>query len=132
MLETINQVAQVVLAVCAVVATAVAAVGGTRWGKSKAAQTTRDLLAILQAVAETAVRATEQDFKFAPIGEDAVARQQQKRESALGRFFTLLPPGVEVSLADARALIERAVHDMNAEKASAAFLSLEQASVDPQ
>ncbi len=125
MLETINQVAQVVLAVCAVVATAVAAVGGTRWGKSKAVQVARDTLAVLEAVATAAVRATEQEYRKSPVSRsetEAQTLRQEKAERALGRFYQLLPPGYAAAPAEAKAMIERAVHDMN----------LEQASVDAQ
>ncbi len=117
MLETINQVAQVVLAVCAVVATAVAAVGGTRWGKSKAVQVASDALAVLMDVARAAVAATEQEYRHQHAADgEAAGMRQEKATRALGHFFQMLPPGMSVDVNEAQGYIEAAVHEMNAEK----------------
>ena len=135
MVETLNEWAQLALTVCGIAAAIVAAVQGTRWGQSKAVQVARDTLAVLEAVATAAVRATEQEYRKAPDPRsetEAQTLRQEKAERALGRFYQLMPPGYEASVEEARALLERAVHDMNLEQASVAFLSLEQDSVDPQ
>ena len=125
MVETLNEWAQLALTVCGIAAAIVAAVQGTRWGQSKAVQVARDTLAVLEAVAAAAVRATEQEYRKAPDPRsetEAQTLRQEKAERALGRFYQLLPPGYEASVEEARALLERAVHDMN----------LEQSSVDTQ
>ena len=125
MVETLNEWAQLALTVCGIAAAIVAAMQGTRWGKSKAVQVARDTLAVLEAVAAAAVRATEQEYRKAPDPRsetEAQTLRQEKAERALGRFYQLLPPGYEASVEEARALLERAVHDMN----------LEQSSVDTQ
>ena len=119
MVETLNEWAQLALTVCGIAAAIVAAVQGTRWGQSKAVQVARDTLAVLEAVAATAVRATEQEHRKTSVPETetgAAAVRQEKAERALGRFYQLLPPGMSVGVPEARALIERAVHEMNAEK----------------
>ena len=133
MVETLNEWAQLALTVCGIAAAIVAAVQGTRWGKSKAVQVARDTLAVLEAVAAAAVRATEQEYRKAPVSRsetEAQTLRQEKAEAALGRFYQLLPPGMSVGVPEARALIERAVHEMNAERLDAALL--ERADVDPQ
>lgn len=125
MVETLNEWAQLALTVCGIAAAIVAAVQGTRWGQSKAVQVARDTLAVLEAVATAAVRATEQEYRKAPDPRsetEAQTLRQEKAERALGRFYQLLPPGYAAAPAEAKAMIERAVHDMN----------LEQASVDAQ
>ena len=125
MVETLNEWAQLALTVCGIAAAIVAAVQGTRWGQSKAVQVARDTLAVLEAVATAAVRATEQEYRTAPDPRsetEAQTLRQEKAERALGRFYQLLPPGYAAAPAEAKAMIERAVHDMN----------LEQASVDAQ
>mgnify|MGYP001038251527 CR=1 FL=1 len=132
MVETLNEWAQLALTVCGIAAAIVAAVQGTRWGQSKAVQVARDTLAVLEAVATAAVRATEQEYRKAPASRtvssdlrsetEAQTLRQEKAERALGRFYQLLPPGMSVGVPEARALIERAVHEMN----------LEQAGVDAQ
>ena len=125
MVETLNEWAQLALTVCGIAAATIAAVQGTRWGQSKAVQVARDTLEVLEAVATAAVRATEQEYRKAPDPRsetEAQTLRQEKAERALGRFYQLLPPGYAAAPAEARALIERAVHDMN----------LEQASVDAQ
>lgn len=119
MVETLNEWAQLALTVCGIAAAIVAAVQGTRWGQSKAVQVARDTLAVLEAVATAAVRATEQEYRKAPDPRsetEAQTLRQEKAEKALGRFYQLLPPGYAAAPAEARALIERAVHEMNAEK----------------
>lgn len=121
MVETLNEWAQLALTVCGIAAAIVAAVQGTRWGQSKAVQVARDTLAVLEAVAAAAVRATEQEYRKAPDPRsetEAQTLRQEKAERALGRFYQLLPPGMSVGVPEARALIERAVHEMNAEQAS--------------
>ncbi len=134
MVETLNEWAQLALTVCGIAAAIVAAVQGTRWGQSKAVQVARDTLAVLEAVATAAVRATEQEYRKAPASRtvssdlrseteaQTLSSRQEKAERALGRFYQLLPPGMSVGVPEARALIERAVHEMN----------LEQAGVDAQ
>ena len=80
---------------------------------------------VLEAVAAAAVRATEQEYRKAPDPRsetEAQTLRQEKAEKAMGRFYQLLPPGYAAAPAEAKAMIERAVHDMN----------LEQASVDTQ
>ena len=133
MVETLNEWAQLALTVCGIAAAIVAAVQGTRWGQSKAVQVARDTLAVLEAVAAAAVRATEQEYRKAPATRsetEAQTLRQEKAEKALGRFYQLLPPGMSVGVPEARALIERSVHEMNAERLDAALL--ERADVDPQ
>ena len=133
MVETLNEWAQLALTVCGIAAAIVAAVQSTRWGKSKAVQVARDTLAVLEAVAAAAVRATEQEYRKAPATRsetEAQTLRQEKAERALGRFYQLMPPGMSVGVPEARALIERAVHEMNAERLDAALL--ERAGVDPQ
>ena len=133
MVETLNEWAQLALTVCGIAAAIVAAVQGTRWGQSKAVQVARDTLAVLEAVATAAVRATEQEYRKAPAPRsetEAQTLRQEKAETALGRFYQLLPPGMSVCVPEARALIERAVHEMNAERLDAALL--ERAGVDAQ
>jgi hypothetical protein len=96
-------------------------------------QVARDTLAVLEAVATAVVRATEQEYRKAPDPRsetEAQTLRQEKAERALGRFYQLLPPGMSVGVPEARALIERAVHEMNTERLDAALL--EQASVDAQ
>lgn len=118
-METANQIAQLALAVASIAAMVVAAVQGTRWGRGKAVQHARETLELLQAVAAAAVRATEQEYRKAPAPRsetEAQTLRQEKAEKALGRFYQLLPPGYAAAPAEARALIERAVHEMNAEK----------------
>ncbi len=125
MVETLNEWAQLALTVCGIAAAIVAAVQGTRWGQSKAVQVARDTLEVLEAVATAAVRATEQEYRKAPDPRsetEAQTLRQEKAERALGRFYQLLPPGYAAAPEEAKAMIERAVHDMN----------LEQASVDTQ
>ena len=133
MVETLNEWAQLALTVCGIAAAIVAAVQGTRWGQSKAVQVARDTLEVLEAVAAAVVRATEQEYRKAPDPRsetEAQTLRQEKAERALGRFYRLLPSGMSVGVPEARALIERAVHEMNAERLDAALL--EQASVDAQ
>ncbi len=116
MVETLNEWAQLALTIAAAI---VAAVQGTRWGQSKAVQVARDTLAVLEAVAATAVRATEQEYRKSPDPRsetEAQTLRQEKAERALGRFYQLIPGGMSVGVPEARALIERAVHEMNAEK----------------
>ena len=134
-METIHDIAQLAVSIAGIIAAVVAAIQSTRWGKAKAVQTTREILAVLEAVAAAAVRATEQEYRKAPAPRsetEAQTLRQEKAERALGRFYQLMPPGYEASVEEARALLERAVHDMNLEQSSAAFLSLEQDSVDAQ
>ncbi len=119
MVETLNEWAQLALTVCGIAAAIVAAVQGTRWGQSKAVQVARDTLAVLEAVAAAAVRATEQEYRKAPDPRsetEAQTLRQEKAERALGRFYQLLPPGYAAAPAEAKAMIERALHDVNAEK----------------
>ena len=119
MVETLNEWAQLALTVCGIAAAIVAAVQGTRWGQSKAVQVARDTLAVLEAVAAAAVRATEQEYRKAPVSRsetEAQTLRQEKAERALGRFYQLLPPGYAAAPAEAKAMIERALHDVNAEK----------------
>jgi len=119
MVETLNEWAQLALTVCGIAAAIVAAVQGTRWGQSKAVQVARDTLAVLEAVATAAVRATEQEYRKAPAPRsetEAQALRQEKAEKALGRFYQLLPPGYAAAPAEAKTMIERALHDVNAEK----------------
>jgi len=118
-METIHDIAQLAVSIAGIIAAVVAAIQSTRWGKAKAVQTTREILAVLEAVAAAAVRATEQEYRkaTAPRSEtEAQTLRQEKAEKALGRFYQLLPPGYAAAPAEARALIERAVHEMNAEK----------------
>ena len=129
-METANQIAQLALAVASIAAMVVAAVQGTRWGRGKAVQHARETLELLQAVAAAAVRATEQESRKAPAAADPRDARAQKLDAATGRFYQLLPPGMSVCVPEARALIERAVHEMNAERLDAALL--ERAGVDPQ
>lgn len=119
MVETLNEWAQLALTVCGIAAAIVAAVQGTRWGQSKAVQVARDTLEVLEAVATAAVRATEQEYRKAPDPRsetEAQTLRQEKAERALGRFYQLLPPGYAAAPAEAKAMIERALHDVNAEK----------------
>ena len=119
MVETLNEWAQLALTVCGIAAAIVAAVQGTRWGQSKAVQVARDTLAVLEAVATAAVRATEQEYRKAPAPRsetEAQVLRQEKAEKALGRFYQLLPPGYAAAPAEAKTMIERALHDVNAEK----------------
>jgi hypothetical protein len=119
MVETLNEWAQLALTVCGIAAAIVAAVQGTRWGQSKAVQVARDTLEVLEAVATAAVRATEQEYRKAPDPRsetEAQTLRQEKAERALGRFYQLLPPGYAAEPAEAKAMIERALHDVNAEK----------------
>jgi len=118
-METIHDIAQLAVSIAGIIAAVVAAIQSTRWGKAKAVQTTREILAVLEAVAAAAVRATEQEYRKAPDPRsetEAQTLRQEKAEKALGRFYQLLPPGYAAAPAEARALIERAVHEMNAEK----------------
>ena len=124
-METIHDIAQLAVSIAGIIAAVVAAIQSTRWGQSKAVQVARDTLAVLEAVAAAAVRATEQEYRKAPdprSESEAQTLRQEKAERALGRFYQLLPPGYAAAPAEAKAMIERAVHDMN----------LEQASVDTQ
>jgi len=76
-------------------------------------------LAIARQVAAAAVTATEQEFRKAPAplsDDEAQALRQTKRNSALGRFFQLLPPGVAIGTSEAQGLIEGALHDVNIAK----------------
>ncbi len=117
MVETLNEWAQLALTVCGIAAAIVAAVQGTRWGQSKAVQVARDTLAVLEAVATAAVRATEQEYRKAPAPRsetEAQTLRQEKAEKALGRFYQLLPPGYAAAPAEAKTMIERALHDVNA------------------
>lgn len=119
MVETLNEWAQLALTVCGIAAAIVAAVQGTRWGQSKAVQVARDTLAVLEAVATAAVRATEQEYRKAPAPRsetEAQTLRQEKAERALGQFYQLLPPGYAAAPAEAKTMIERALHDVNAEK----------------
>lgn len=115
-METIHDIAQLAVSIAGIIAAVVAAIQSTRWGKAKAVQTTREILAVLEAVAASAVRATEQEYRKAPATRsetEAQTLRQEKAERALGRFYQLLPPGYEASVEEARAMLERAVHDMN-------------------
>ena len=118
-METIHDIAQLAVSIAGIIAAVVAAIQSTRWGQSKAVQVARDTLAVLEAVAAAAVRATEQEYRKSPVSRsetEAQTLRQEKAERALGRFYQLIPGGMSVGVPEARALIERAVHEMNAEK----------------
>lgn len=127
--ESINQIGQAALVWLVVISGLWGALRGSgllrKVVESKAATTAGAVLTLLENVARVAVQATEQQFRKAapPRGQqEAEEIRRQKADLALGRFFQLLPTGMEVEISEARGLIEGAVHALNTE----------QAHVDPQ
>jgi uncharacterized protein involved in high-affinity Fe2+ transport len=117
--NSINQWGQAVLTVCGIVATVIATLAGSRWGKSKAVQTAADVAALIRELATVAVNATEQLYRKAPAPESAdqaQALRSVKLDEARGKLLALLPEGVALSPAEADAAIEAAVHRLNEAK----------------
>ena len=116
-METIHNIAQLAVSIAGIIAAVVAAIQGTRWGKSKAVQVASDALAVLMDVAWAAVAATEQEYRHQHAADgEAAGMRQEKATRALARFFQMLPPGMSVDVNEAQGYIEAAVHEMNAEK----------------
>ncbi len=119
-LETANGIAQLALTVTLLVGAVVAAVQGTRWGRSRALRTLAEVNALVQEVARAAVLATEQSWRKAPLpvtpdGQaDREAVRELKLSEAARRARELLPADVEVSDETLETAIEAAVGRMNA------------------
>lgn len=121
-LGTINQGAQLVLTICGIIGTVIAALAGSRWGKSKAVQTAADVTSLIRELAHVAVTATEQTYRKAPgpdTADGAAALAAVKLDEARSRLMQMLPEGVALSPGEADAAIEAAVHQMNAGKGAA-------------
>jgi hypothetical protein len=120
LLGNVNEFGQAILTWCLVIGTVWGIFKGTQVGQkvkdSKAAEQGEKWLAIIERVAEAAVRATEQQWKATEKGPGS---SDAKLREALTRARELLPPEVPAHITGASLVsaVEAAVGRMNEGKA---------------